>query len=238
MRKYVLFSGGKDSLVVLHLLREEINAAIYVDTGISFPENNAYIREICNEFGINLITLKPERDFFDLVQKWGFPTIKTLWCRRWLKIEPLRMFFRKIKPPAWTYLGIRLAESPSRRKFYSKLPRGFQGIQRYDEKTGSWQFFPIAEWSDSQVWEYIRKHNLKINPCYKLYGHAACYFCPFLSNPKYYLRLKAVHPELFQKLLEAEERMRNRSSALIWGYKKIWLHDLARFSLLEGYQNA
>lgn len=36
--KALAFSGGKDSMACLYLLREELDCAIYVDTGFAYPE--------------------------------------------------------------------------------------------------------------------------------------------------------------------------------------------------------
>lgn len=37
------FSGGKDSMACLHLLREELDCAIYIDTGFSYPETREMV---------------------------------------------------------------------------------------------------------------------------------------------------------------------------------------------------
>lgn len=44
MKQALAFSGGKDSMACLHLLREELACAIYVDTGFTYPET----RELVN----------------------------------------------------------------------------------------------------------------------------------------------------------------------------------------------
>jgi phosphoadenosine phosphosulfate reductase len=41
--KALAFSGGKDSMVCLHLLRGEFDCAIYVDTGFAYPETLALV---------------------------------------------------------------------------------------------------------------------------------------------------------------------------------------------------
>lgn len=39
----VLFSGGKDSMACLHLLKDRLACAIYADTGFSFPETHEMV---------------------------------------------------------------------------------------------------------------------------------------------------------------------------------------------------
>src|SRR5690349_5684046 len=43
MKKILALSGGKDSMDCLHLMRDELEAAIYVDTGFAYPETHAMI---------------------------------------------------------------------------------------------------------------------------------------------------------------------------------------------------
>lgn len=43
MKKVLALSGGKDSMACLHLMREELHVAIYVDTGFSYPETRDMI---------------------------------------------------------------------------------------------------------------------------------------------------------------------------------------------------
>lgn len=41
--KALAFSGGKDSMAVLHLMRGELDCAIYVDSGYSYPETRKLV---------------------------------------------------------------------------------------------------------------------------------------------------------------------------------------------------
>lgn len=50
--KALAFSGGKDSMACLHLLREELDCAIYVDTGFAYPET----RDLVN-YAAGLVTM-------------------------------------------------------------------------------------------------------------------------------------------------------------------------------------
>ena len=69
---YVSFSGGKDSTVLLHIVRElypEIEA-VFVDTGLEYPE----IRKFVKSFD-NVTILRPEMRFDKVLEKYGFPII-------------------------------------------------------------------------------------------------------------------------------------------------------------------
>ncbi len=221
-KKFVSFSGGKDSLVTLHKLLYEWNKnfeVIYVDTGLSLPECNEYVKEICEEFGVKLNVIKAKRNFWETVEQWGFPTRPgwKRWCMMELKMKPLKEFIPKFSVVA---LGIRKGESSYRKKFY-------QETIIWSEYLTAWEYFPILEWSNEDIERYIEKYKLKVNPCYKLYGFGGnCYFCPFRVDKKYYLRLRLHHPELFKKIIEYEAKMRNKTGALYKQGKNIYVKDM------------
>jgi len=41
--KVLAFSGGKDSMACLHLMKDELAAAVYVDTGYTYPETQGMV---------------------------------------------------------------------------------------------------------------------------------------------------------------------------------------------------
>ena len=67
---YVSFSGGKDSTVLLHIVRglyPDI-PGVFVDTGLEYPE----IREFVKTFD-NITWLKPKMNFRQVIKKYGYP---------------------------------------------------------------------------------------------------------------------------------------------------------------------
>lgn len=69
---YVSFSGGKDSTVLLHLVRSiypEV-PAVFADTGLEFPEVRDFVLSTKNT-----TILKPKKNFVQIVEEYGYPII-------------------------------------------------------------------------------------------------------------------------------------------------------------------
>lgn len=69
---YVAFSGGKDSTVLLHIARQLFPdvEAVFVDTGLEYPEIKDFVKTIPN-----VTTIRPKMQFADVVTKYGYPVI-------------------------------------------------------------------------------------------------------------------------------------------------------------------
>lgn len=71
-RVYVAFSGGKDSTILLKLVRSIYPdvVAVFVDTGLEFEEVKAFVRTI-----ENVIWVKPKYTFKQVIERWGHPVV-------------------------------------------------------------------------------------------------------------------------------------------------------------------
>ena len=69
---YVSFSGGKDSTVLLHLVRSLYPdvKALFLDTGLEYPEIKTFVKTIPN-----VIWLKPNMPFTKVIEKYGYPVV-------------------------------------------------------------------------------------------------------------------------------------------------------------------
>lgn len=71
---YISFSGGKDSTVLLDLVRNVCGyddvPAVFVDTGLEYPE----IRDFVKTFD-NVTWLKPKKNFKQVITEYGYPFI-------------------------------------------------------------------------------------------------------------------------------------------------------------------
>lgn len=87
---YVSFSGGKDSSVLLDIVRNKMGyknvPAVFVDTGLEYPE----IREHVKSFD-NVVWLKPKMNFRKVIETYGYPFIskevseKAFYAQRYIK---------------------------------------------------------------------------------------------------------------------------------------------------------
>jgi len=69
---YVAFSGGKDSTVLLHIVRSMYPEvpAVFCDTGLEFPEVREFVTTIDN-----VTWLKPKLGFRQVIQEYGYPVV-------------------------------------------------------------------------------------------------------------------------------------------------------------------
>lgn len=69
---YVSFSGGKDSTVLLHLVREEYEdvPGVFVNTGLEYPEIVRFVKSF-----ENIEIIRPKKNFRQVIQDYGYPFI-------------------------------------------------------------------------------------------------------------------------------------------------------------------
>ena len=112
---YVAFSGGKDSTVLLHLVRKlypEV-VGVFSNTGLEYPEIKGFVKT----FG-NIDTIKPKLSYRQVVEKYGYPVISKFVARQ---IRTIQNPTKKNKATRKLYLtGEKIDGTQSK---YSKLPK-------------------------------------------------------------------------------------------------------------------
>ena len=209
------FSGGKDSQVVYDLcLRSGIDFKAYFNHSFESNTTLKFIRE-------NYPNVIKRRDY-----KYGFieniwrnhsgllPTVQIAYCCKDYKHNPKYV-------DKCSIVGVRKAESFKRRnrtafeiKNKTLLNRNKTLIDEYFTENcqstgtaGIIQLKPIIDWRDDEVWDYIKEHNLPINPEYKTHKRVGCIVCPkanFTSNSKSLLK----YPKLIDAFIKALEKGR------------------------------
>jgi len=220
---YVMFSGGRDSLVTLHLLSKVLGPssieAIFIDTGIATPGLPEYVEETCKAMNIKLHIIRPEYDYFELVLKKGFPTITRRWCKEYLKLRPLKKFVTLVNDKNILLVtGVRAEESWMKNRARKLYEHPILGVSTYA---------PIFEWHIEDVKAYIEMFSLMENPLYKLYGKAYDCWCSVYKSPADFAILAINNPDFFARFVETEKKLRSGGSGLYYGKKKIYFRDIA-----------
>jgi phosphoadenosine phosphosulfate reductase len=194
----VMVSGGKDSSVITDLaIRSGCEIKFETSwTGLEYPETVYFLRrerERLRSMGYSFGFIIPrDREgkqitMWKLIEKKGLPVRTRRHCCQTLKETAGRN--------AYCILGIRWAESVKR-----KARRGMHEISGYELMTNNdndakrrmtevctrkrkYILNPIIDWSDAEVWEYIRENKLPYNPLYdRGYKRVGCIGCPMVSN--------------------------------------------------------
>lgn len=180
------FSGGKDSQVVLDLCTRAIPPSefqvIYSDTGYELPSSLALYEDVQKYYAQKFPDLKfsVAKNHARVLEYWdkiGTPTDTHRWCCSIMKTAPL---YRTFKLPGTnkqgkvlTFDGVR-AEESQRRAAYQRTGKG--------KHTNIYNAHPILNWNSSEIYLYLFKYELPVNPAYR-YGKArvGCLICPFSS---------------------------------------------------------
>ena len=181
------FSGGKDSQVVLDLCTRAIPPSefqvIYSDTGYELPSSLDLYEDVQEYYGkkfpdLKFSTAKNHRSVLDYWNKIGAPTDSHRWCCSIMKTAPL---YRSLKLPGsnkqgkvLTFDGVR-AEESNRRAGYQRIGKG--------KHTNVINAHPILNWNTAEIYLYLFKYGLTVNPAYR-YGKArvGCLICPFSTT--------------------------------------------------------
>jgi 3'-phosphoadenosine 5'-phosphosulfate sulfotransferase (PAPS reductase)/FAD synthetase len=71
--KFILYSGGNDSTVLAHMMKDRADYAVHCNTGIGIEETRQFVRDTCAGWGLELLERHPPMSYRDLVIERGFP---------------------------------------------------------------------------------------------------------------------------------------------------------------------
>ena len=221
-KPYVLFSGGKDSLCLLHYISSLAKSikkqivALHADTTAGFREVEQYVQEVCTKLSIPLVTVRPPNDYFSLAKRWGIPGVKSRWCCKTLKVAPIRRYLAHVDGDVVVFDGIRAAESSIRATY---LPIWYHPSFRCISVS------PLFHWSDFQIQEYIKANGLPLSPAANLNTSAECW-CGAYKTREDFEALLEVHPELFDQLVEVERAQAGKYTFLYESGERIPLYSI------------
>lgn len=151
-------SFGAQAAVGLHLLstaKPDI-PVVLLDTGYLFPETYDFIGELKERLDLNLhiysARMSPAMQEAVYGQRWlqGLDGLNAY--NRDNKVEPLNRAFDELEVGTW-YTGIRRSQGDTRAK-----------TEFVSLKDGRYKVAPIADWSDRDIYLYLKEHSLPYHP--------------------------------------------------------------------------
>ena len=160
--EFVLSSSfGIQAAVCLHLITQ-VKADIPViltDTGYLFPETYQFIDRLTEQLNLNLKIYRAEHS-----SAWQEARYGKLWeqgvegltkYNQNNKVEPMKRALKELNAGTW-FSGLRRSQASSR----DALP--VLSIQN-----GCFKFLPIIDWSNKDVFYYLKEHGLDYHPLWE-----------------------------------------------------------------------
>jgi sulfate adenylyltransferase subunit 2 len=178
----LLFSGGKDSITLVHLARKAFAPGpipfplVHIDTGHNFPEALAYRDAMAERLNAKLVVRKVE----DTIRQRQLTEPKGKFAsRNWLQTYTLLETIEEFEFDTCIG-GARRDEEKARAKERIFSVRDEFGqwnpkLQRPElwniyngkiHKGENVRVFPISNWTELDVWGYIRKENIELPSIY------------------------------------------------------------------------
>ena len=208
------FSGGKDSLVCLHLCRDYRDqlTVVWVNTGAMFPHMAEFIRKAAE--GFNYVEIRSDVEAWR--RKLGEPSdiVPTFNSLAGIGLDPLRS---RLAIQPWTTCCLENRTLPIwRYAEASGATLSIHGQRKSDAVMSAFitrvhqgspvELCPlIADWSDDDVFRYIAEHEIQLPAQYSTDPLALrsleCWSCTALLDESDRLNYTRVHhPELWARL--------------------------------------
>ena len=231
---HVAFSGGKDSCVLLDLVKKALPKnsfmVVFGDTGMEFPDTYDIIEDIkrqCMEDDILFYNAKSHLNPKESWKLFGPPSRVLRWCCSVHKSTPQTLKLREVTGKndyiGLDFVGVRAQESVARSTYE---------YENYGAKQqGQYSHNSILEWTSAEIWLYIYANDLLVNESYKKgNGRAGCLFCPMSGGASDYLR-RVSYPEeidgyinLIKNTYDGDKRRKNNVESYVinggWNARK------------------
>jgi len=194
-----LWSMGKDSTTMLAIARKAFMGrvpfpVIHIDNGIDFPETYKFREELAKKWKLDLIVakseIKPEISGFSCCG-----ANKTVALKKLMKERGFDALIVSIRRDEHSIRAKERYMSPRNKNFkwnYKNQPAElWDDYSSKIDNGGHVRIHPLLDWNEIDIWNYIKKNNVPVNPLYfsrngYRYRSLGCTHCtvPIKSNAK------------------------------------------------------
>ena len=176
----LLYSGGKDSSVVLDVCEKYADHVVHIDTGVGLKDTRDFVEAECVRRGLSLIVETGE-PFRDMVMKHGFPgPAAHLYAYTLLKERALRKvrrrFVKKRGQRVMFLSGVRRDESARR------MVNGQDGPVMREGST-VW-VAPLLDWQNDEMSAYRKANDVRVSPVYEHIHISGECLCGAFGSPE------------------------------------------------------
>lgn len=178
----ILFSGGKDSILITHLAKKAFYpskipfALMHVDTGHNFPETIQFRDDLVKQLGVNLIVGSVQKSIDEgrVAEEKGKSA-----TRNALQITTLLDTIEENKVDCAIGGGRRDEEKARAKERFFSHRDDFGQWDPKNQRPELWNIlngkhfegehfraFPISNWTEMDVWNYIKRENISIPSLY------------------------------------------------------------------------
>jgi len=203
-------SGGKDSTALALIMREKYPNKKFkyfccVSGELEIQKN--YLNKIEELLGEKIYRLESDRPFEYYVLHhprssgkrkgvlgYGWPSIKSWFCGRILKEEPVNRWLQKKFPNTSRIVHIGIGADEVKRSNYNSTQPLITSHPLVDMNI-----------TTMECKRYLEKRNL-LNPAYKYFSRFSCFFCPQKSKQDLYMLYKHF-PKYWEYILDLDEKV-------------------------------
>src|SRR6185369_14741945 len=181
-RPVLLFSGGKDSITLVHLAKKAFAPGkipfplVHIDTGHNFPEALEFRDLLAEKVGATLIVRKVE----DTIRQRNLTEPKGKFAsRNWLQTHTLLDTIEEFKFDACIGGARRDEEKARAKERIFSVRDEFGGWDPKRQRPELWntyngkirkgenvRAFPISNWTELDIWSYIRREKIELPSIY------------------------------------------------------------------------
>ena len=207
---WACFSGGNDSQAASEIASRHplFAGCFHVNTGITVPETNQFVRDYCKERGWPLVEKSPpSKDYDQIVLENGFPGPPSHpYMYSWLKERAIRQMTAERKAAVGGgrgdriafVTGIRSSESSRRMRTTQSLP--------YDREGARVWVAPMIGWCSGMPRDFLNHLGLRTNPVSDILGMSGECLCGAYASPGEFDRIARHFPHVAKRIEDLEDR--------------------------------